>query len=250
MPPSSSIFFRPYAIHCSAPFVAVLASSKSHHHHHHYNFPHLTMASAKNWMARHRKESVASCYTPNAANGTISSNSNSQFQQKRNRSASLCAAQMKADCQAIAAISYQHALNGGGNGGGGGGTSGGGGIGGGAFGRKYSTAQGVMPPLTRLRIQQCFRNAKCVCQQTTICRQILPLFFLLFLCIFRPAIGHHILKRASALRSEFKSFIGHLREEKVDELANDIYKLVTECVAHVELPSKVKKREICFFFDP
>jgi hypothetical protein len=57
---------------------------------------------------------------------------------------------------------------------------------------------------------------------------------------FRPIIGHQILKRACTLRSEFKSFLAHLREEKVDELALDIYKLVTECVAFVELPSKVR----------
>jgi hypothetical protein len=47
------------------------------------------------------------------------------------------------------------------------------------------------------------------------------------------------LKRACTLRSEFKSFLSHLRDDKSEELANDIYKLVTECVANVEMPSKV-----------
>uniref|UniRef100_A0A183CEF2 GLOBIN domain-containing protein n=1 Tax=Globodera pallida TaxID=36090 RepID=A0A183CEF2_GLOPA len=110
--------------------------------------------------------------------------------------------------RAIANLSYQHALAGDGL----------------KNGRKGSSSAhggGVMPPLMRLRIQQCFRNAK-------------------------SAIGSQILKRASALRPEFKSFVGHLREEKADELANDIFSLITECVANVEFPSKVAATSFAF----
>ncbi|KAL3106918.1 hypothetical protein niasHT_010833 [Heterodera trifolii] len=132
-----------------------------------------------------------------------------QQQKKRIRSTSICTAQMKAaECQVIANLSYQHALAGDGL----------------KNGRKFSSSTangGAMPPLTRLRIQQCFRNAK-------------------------SAIGPQILKRASALRAEFKSFIGHLQEEKADELANDIFSLITECVANIELPSKVAATSFAF----
>jgi hypothetical protein len=103
-------------------------------------------SGAKSWLARHQRKDSAG-YSESAVLGGGAA-SQLQQQQKRLRSTSLCAAQLKADCQAIANLSYQHALN----------PQGG--------GRKASSSQGggghggVMPPLTRLRIQQCFRNAK------------------------------------------------------------------------------------------
>uniref|UniRef100_A0A914HQ44 Globin family profile domain-containing protein n=1 Tax=Globodera rostochiensis TaxID=31243 RepID=A0A914HQ44_GLORO len=154
-----------------------------------------------NWLTKQRKGSSSSEFLL-AMNQTAE-------QKKRIRSTSICTAQMKAaDCQAIANLSYQHALAGDGL----------------KNGRKGSSSAhggGVMPPLMRLRIQQCFRNAK-------------------------SAIGSQILKRASALRPEFKSFVGHLREEKADELANDIFSLITECVANIEFPSKVAATSFAF----
>lgn len=57
---------------------------------------------------------------------------------------------------------------------------------------------------------------------------------------FRPSIGHAIFKRACSLRSDFRMFLSHLNDEQLDELANDIYILVTECVANVEYAAKVR----------
>lgn len=56
---------------------------------------------------------------------------------------------------------------------------------------------------------------------------------------FRPIIGQQILKRACSLRSELKTFLCYLSDEKVDELANDIYVFVGECVTNVEEPERV-----------
>uniref|UniRef100_A0A915D105 Globin family profile domain-containing protein n=1 Tax=Ditylenchus dipsaci TaxID=166011 RepID=A0A915D105_9BILA len=86
--------------------------------------------------------------------------------------------------------------------------------------KKNSTASAaasanlLMPSLARLRIQQCFKNAK-------------------------PIVGQHILKRACSLRSEIKVFLSYLTDEKVEELATDIYVFVTECVASLEEPERV-----------
>ena len=93
---------------------------------------HLPSAAGRSWLAKHRKDSAGL-----SEGSALPSQLNTL--QKRQRSTSVCASQLKAEeMKAIANLSYQHALNG---------------------GRKAS-AHGVMPPLTRLRIQQCFRNAK------------------------------------------------------------------------------------------
>jgi len=45
---------------------------------------------------------------------------------------------------------------------------------------------------------------------------------------FRPAVGSQILKRACSLRSEIKSFMNMLGEEKLAQLASEIHIFVTE----------------------
>uniref|UniRef100_A0A914LQT3 Uncharacterized protein n=1 Tax=Meloidogyne incognita TaxID=6306 RepID=A0A914LQT3_MELIC len=79
----------------------------------------------------------------------------------------------------------------------------------------------LMPPLTRLRIQQSFRNAK-------------------------PIIGHKILKRASTLRNELKIFVNNLNNETTNKLEENIFRLVVNCVANVDFPSKVASNSFAF----
>lgn len=40
---------------------------------------------------------------------------------------------------------------------------------------------------------------------------------------FRPTIGQQILKRACTLRSEMKSFLAYLNEDRVEELAQELH---------------------------
>lgn len=80
----------------------------------------------------------------------------------------------------------------------------------------FRTSSGMMPSLARLRIQQCFKNAK-------------------------PLLGTQILKRACSLRSEIKVFLTYLSEEKMDELARDIFVFITESVASIDDPDKVNE---------
>nr|CAD2167135.1 unnamed protein product [Meloidogyne enterolobii] len=88
--------------------------------------------------------------------------------------------------------------------------------------RKASVAHPcLMPPLTRLRIQQSFRNAK-------------------------PIIGHKILKRASTLRNELKIFVNNLNKETTNKLEENIFRLVVNCVANVDFPSKVASNSFAF----
>nr|CAD2175568.1 unnamed protein product [Meloidogyne enterolobii] len=81
----------------------------------------------------------------------------------------------------------------------------------------------LMPSLTRLRIQQSFRNAK-------------------------PIIGHKILKRASTLRNELKIFANNLNKETTNKLEENIFRLVVNCVANVDFPSKVASNSFAFDF--
>ncbi|KAE9554483.1 hypothetical protein FO519_002294 [Halicephalobus sp. NKZ332] len=116
----------------------------------------------------------------------------------RRRSRSLCAQQLKNDCQAMAqaqntGISVSSISS-----------------------STRRTSNGVLPSLTRLRIQQSYKNAK-------------------------KTIGHLILKRACSLRSEIKIFISYLSEEKVEELATNIYNFITESVNNIEDPEKISE---------
>uniref|UniRef100_A0A914DF78 Globin family profile domain-containing protein n=1 Tax=Acrobeloides nanus TaxID=290746 RepID=A0A914DF78_9BILA len=113
----------------------------------------------------------------------------------RRRSRSLCAQQMKNDCQAIA-MTIQNS-------------------GTGLFSSRRSSG-GIVPSLARLRIQQCYKNSK-------------------------STIGHQILKRACVLRPDVKMFISYLSPDKVDELANDVYAYLTDCVNNIEDQEKVKE---------
>uniref|UniRef100_A0A915PEW0 Uncharacterized protein n=1 Tax=Meloidogyne floridensis TaxID=298350 RepID=A0A915PEW0_9BILA len=79
----------------------------------------------------------------------------------------------------------------------------------------------LMPSLTRLRIQQSFRNAK-------------------------PIIGHKILKRASTLRNELKIFVNNLTKEITNKLEENIFRLVVNCFANVDFPSKVASNSFAF----
>uniref|UniRef100_A0AC34F503 Globin family profile domain-containing protein n=1 Tax=Panagrolaimus sp. ES5 TaxID=591445 RepID=A0AC34F503_9BILA len=83
------------------------------------------------------------------------------------------------------------------------------------------SSNGVLPSLTRLRIVQCYKSAK-------------------------PTLGQLILKRACSLRSDIKMFISYLPEEKVEELANDIYNFITDCVNNIEDPDKIGDISIHF----
>ncbi|KAI6177622.1 hypothetical protein M3Y97_00927900 [Aphelenchoides bicaudatus] len=71
------------------------------------------------------------------------------------------------------------------------------------------SSNGTLPSLTRLRIQQCFKHAK-------------------------PTIGQQILKRACTLRSEMKTFLAYLNEDKVEELSQELHNFVTDCVNNIE----------------
>uniref|UniRef100_A0A915ALN3 NADP-dependent oxidoreductase domain-containing protein n=3 Tax=Parascaris TaxID=6254 RepID=A0A915ALN3_PARUN len=74
-------------------------------------------------------------------------------------------------------------------------------------GRRSSNS--LVPPLTRLRIQQCFKAA-------------------------RPLVGQQILKRACILRSEMRLFLAHLSVDMVDELATDLYSFISNCVENID----------------
>ncbi|KAI6215335.1 hypothetical protein M3Y94_00373700 [Aphelenchoides besseyi] len=71
------------------------------------------------------------------------------------------------------------------------------------------SSNGTLPSLTRLRIQQCYKHAK-------------------------PTIGHQILKRATTLRSEMKNFLAYLSEDRVEELAAELYNFISDCVLNIE----------------
>ncbi|VDM25026.1 unnamed protein product [Toxocara canis] len=109
----------------------------------------------------------------------------------RRRSKSLSGQQLKNDCQTVASsIHTSQSI-----------TS-----------RRSSNA--LVPPLTRLRIQQCFKAA-------------------------RPPIGQHIIKRACILRSEIRLFLVHLPDEMVDDLASELYRFISNCVENIDDPDKV-----------
>jgi hypothetical protein len=121
----------------------------------------------------------------------------------RRRSRSLCAQQLKNDCQAVAnSQGVVPTIP----------TS---------TSNSRRSSNGVLPSLTRLRIVQCFKSAK-------------------------PTLGQLILKRACSLRSDIKMFISYLPEEKVEELATDIYNFITNCVNNIEDPDKIGDISIHF----
>uniref|UniRef100_A0A7E4VL03 GLOBIN domain-containing protein n=1 Tax=Panagrellus redivivus TaxID=6233 RepID=A0A7E4VL03_PANRE len=115
----------------------------------------------------------------------------------RRRSRSLCAQQLKNDCQTVA------------NGQANGST-----VATSSSSSTRRTSNGVLPSLTRLRIQQCYKNAK-------------------------PSMAQLVLKRACTLRSDIKMFLSYLPEERVEELASDIYNFITDCVNNIEEPEKI-----------
>ena len=51
---------------------------------------------------------------------------------------------------------------------------------------------------------------------------------------FRVTLGQLILKRACSGRTDIKMFVSYLPEEKVEELANDIFNFVTDCVNNID----------------
>lgn len=53
-------------------------------------------------------------------------------------------------------------------------------------------------------------------------------------------MGQLILKRACSLRSEIRSFLSHLSSEKVDELANEFYSFLSDCVDKTDDADSVK----------
>uniref|UniRef100_F1LCQ5 Globin domain-containing protein n=1 Tax=Ascaris suum TaxID=6253 RepID=F1LCQ5_ASCSU len=111
----------------------------------------------------------------------------------RRRSKSLCGQQMKNECQSVAnSLHASQNIT--------------------TSGRRSSNA--LVPPLTRLRIQQCFKAA-------------------------RPPIGQQILKRACILRSEMRLFLAHLPDDMVDELAIDLYTFISNCVENIDDPDRV-----------
>ncbi|TKR77740.1 hypothetical protein L596_018657 [Steinernema carpocapsae] len=91
------------------------------------------------------------------------------------------------------------------------------------------SSNGLLPSITRLRIQQCYKAAK-------------------------PTIGQQIIKRACSLRSEMRAFIAHLPEETVDQMGKDIFQLITQSVGSIDDPERVtvlsqhygeKQAELC-----
>ncbi|KAF7626014.1 hypothetical protein Mgra_00009818 [Meloidogyne graminicola] len=78
-----------------------------------------------------------------------------------------------------------------------------------------------MPTLNRLRIQQSFRDAK-------------------------PLIGQKILRRACTLRNEFKIFLNNLNNELMDQLAMNIFRLLTDCVVNIDFPFKIASTSSAF----
>uniref|UniRef100_A0A914MMP0 Uncharacterized protein n=1 Tax=Meloidogyne incognita TaxID=6306 RepID=A0A914MMP0_MELIC len=109
----------------------------------------------------------------------------------------------------------------------------------------------LMPSLTRLRIQQSFRNAKPL-DDGGAAWAIPSIYHTLHYKIQListakgPIIGHKILKRASTLRNELKIFANNLNKETTNKLEENIFRLVVNCVANVDFPSKVASNSFAF----